>query len=199
MVRRKHHPILPLAALFSLTLACTLTQTPSGAGPFDDQVQTSVVMTLTARPTNPPANTPVPTLTVFVPPAPTATLPSTLTPTTAPTPRPDYACDVTDQWPLDDVVFKRGEPFDLKWTLVNTGTQRWENGTYLEYLRGPEMTDVFSLELPRLRPGEEYDVILDAIAPDELDRQVMVWAVYVPLQDADYVMCYPYVRMIVER
>jgi hypothetical protein len=124
-------------------------------------------------------------------------LPPTLPPTNTPAAKPDYACEVTDQWPLDDIVFQRNEPFDLMWTLVNTGTQRWEEGTFLEYQNGPEMTEVKRIELPRLRPGEEYDVIMDAVAPDDLDRQVMVWTVYGPGGEDE--LCNPYVRIIVER
>jgi hypothetical protein len=63
------------------------------------------------------------------------------------------------------------------------------------------MTEETRVDLPRLKPGEEYEVILDAKAPDELDRQIMVWAVHGPGTDDDttYWMCYPYVRIIVER
>jgi hypothetical protein len=130
-----------------------------------------------------------------------ATVPPTLPPATTPIIEPDYACDIIEQRPRDDTVFRRKEDFDVRWTIVNTGTHRWEEGTYLEYQSGPEMTEETRVDLPRLRPGEEYEVILDAAAPDELDRQIMVWAVQGPgaVKDSFYWMCYPYVRIIVER
>jgi hypothetical protein len=61
------------------------------------------------------------------------------------------------------------------------------------------MTDLKRIDLPRLKPGEKYEVVLDAKAPEELDRQVMVWAVIGPDADGKNYqwMCYPYVRIVV--
>lgn len=202
MARPGHRPLLLIAAIFSLAGACVLTQPEPTPEEFANEVGTSVALTLTALPTEIiPTDTPAPTATEFVPPTETPTLPPTVPPTVTATARPEYACSIIDQRPFDDSTFERNGDFDVKWTLVNTGTQRWESGTYMEYLSGPRMTEVSRRELPRLRPREEYEVILDAAAPDELDRQVMVWAVYGPDEDDDgeYVLCYPYIRIIVER
>jgi hypothetical protein len=199
MVHSSRHPLLLIAALLILSAACGLIQ-PQPSDPFADQVATTVAQTLTAMPAIiASTNSVQPAPTESIRPTVTSTLPPTLPPTNTPAAKPDYACDITDQWPLDDIVFQRNEAFDLKWTLANTGTQRWEEGTFLQYQNGPEMTEVLRIELPRLRPGEEYDVIMEAVAPDELDRQVMVWTVYGPGGDDDYVLCNPYVRIIVER
>jgi hypothetical protein len=214
--------LLLVAALLSLSFACGLLQPVPDTGPFPDQVATSVAQTLTALPTSsslPPTSTPLPTATeTAIPtatspptstPAPTATLTPTLTPLPTPTASPtidlaerhEYACEFIIQWPLVDIVFQRNEPFDLRWTLINTGTEQWEGGTYMEYQNGPRMTEIRYVELPRLQPGETEDVILNAVAPEDPGRQVMVWAVFGPgtTVDSTYIMCYPYIRFIVER
>jgi hypothetical protein len=210
MAFRSYHALLLLAATVSLLGACAPAQTEPDAGQFANQVETSVASTLTAFPTlAPPANTPLPTPTEALPPSPTSTLPATVPPATAsptlppaatPIVEPDYACDITSLWPADGAVLRPKEDFDIRWTIVNTGTQRWEHGTYLEYQSGPEMTEETRVDLPRLKPGEEFEVILDASAPDETDRQTMIWAVQGPgaAKGSFFLMCYPYVRIDVE-
>jgi hypothetical protein len=133
-------------------------------------------------------------------PNPTFALVATVPPTATPIPKPAYACDIISQRPLDDTIFHPNESFDIKWTIINTGAEKWEDGTYLEYQSGPEMTDVTEVELPDLSPGRRHEVVLDAVAPAESERQIMIWAVLGPGPDKDtvYWMCYPYVRIIVE-
>jgi hypothetical protein len=201
MARPTHHPWLLIAAIISLSATCVLTQPAPEPEQFTDQVATSVALTLTAQPTISSTDTPLPTATEPPTPTETATALPTIPPTSTPVTKPDYACDIINQRPRDDTIFERNEDFDVKWTIVNTGTHTWEEETYLEYQSGPKMTEIRKVLLPRLRPGEEHEVILDAVAPDELDRQIMVWAVYGPgaIGHTTYWMCYPYVRIIVER
>jgi hypothetical protein len=102
-----------------------------------------------------------------------------------------YACDVIHQRPYDNSTFRRGDPFDIKWTIVNTGTATWPAGTDFQYFSGPKMTTTTFLELPEMKPGDQYDVRFDANAPDAKGFQVMTWKVQGGF-------CYPYVAIVVE-
>ena len=179
-----------------LIIACGFAQ----PAPDNGQVATLVAMTFTALYVPPsPTSSPIPTSTALVFPTPTFSPPTIVPPTVSvATAKPDYACDFSNQ-PYDDAAFRRNEDFDIRWTIINTGTQRWENGTHLAYQNGPKMTTVKRVDLPRLKPGERYVVALDATAPDERDRQVMVWAVVGPgaAKNSLYWMCYPYIRIMV--
>jgi len=148
--------------------------------------------------------TPLPTATAL-PPTPALILPTAtpfvVVPPTAvvsggggggTTVKPEYACDIIRQRPIDDSVFRPGDDFDVRWTFVNTGTKLWRAGTDLKYSNGPQMTTVTILELPEIKPGGQYEVVLDATAPTEVGRQVMVWSL-------EGVYCTPYVRIIVEK
>jgi hypothetical protein len=191
-------------AIALLILACGFGQPENNPEQITNLVVTSVAETLTAIPTSTPAptNTPLPTPTEFIPTVQIATIPTFVSPTNAPvgTAGTDYVCDIIDQRPFDDTEFRPGDSFDIKWTIVNTGTKKWEDGTYLEYQSGPEMTDKTQIDLPKLKPGGQHDVILDAVAPSESGMQIMVWAVIGPgtIKDSTYWMCYPYVRIIVK-
>jgi hypothetical protein len=196
------HRSLPLAAvMIALLGACLPVSIAPNPEQVENRVATSVASTLTELPVRvPPTDAPLPTATETLLPSPTFIPLPTLPPTSTPNPKPDYACDIINQRPLDDTTFQPGDSFDIKWTIVNTGVLKWPAGTYLEYQSGPEMTDVTEVELPRLKPGAQHEVILDAVAPDGRDRQIMVWAVYGPgaARDTTVWMCYPYVRIIVD-
>ena len=192
----KRISLLIIFAIFAIS-ACRPNEPKSDSTEMDNRVATSVALTLTAYQANQPTSTstPLPTATEPATPTPTVIIPTVVIPTT----KPEYACDIINQSPYDDQKFHMDEDFDIKWTIVNTGTQRWEAGTYLEYQTGPKMTSVMKVELPTLKPGGQYDVILDAKAPSERDRQIMVWQVTGPgtIKNSKYWMCYPYVRIIV--
>ncbi|CAG0954445.1 hypothetical protein ANAEL_00253 [Anaerolineales bacterium] len=194
---------LLVAATF-LIIACGLGQPENNPEEVTNLVVTSVAETLTAIPTSTPAptDTPSPTPTEVVPTIQFTAMPTFVLPTNTPmgNAKTDYVCNVTDQKPFDDTEFRPGDSFDIKWTIVNTGAKKWEDKTYLEYQDGPEMTDKTQIELPNLKPGGKYDVILDATAPSEAGMQVMVWAVVGPgtIKDSVYWMCYPYIRIIVK-
>jgi Ig-like domain-containing protein len=149
-------------------------------------------------------NTPLPTQTEVAPPAPalpTATPFVIVPPTVAPvtgggggvtTTKPEFACDIIHQRPFDDTSFKPGDTFDVKWTIVNTGTRTWRKGLDLKYLSGPKMTSTANIELPEMKPGDQFNVVLDATAPTDSGTQVMVWVI-------EGQICYPYVRIIVNK
>jgi len=133
----------------------------------------------------------IPTATPFV------IVPATLAPVVAgggggTTTKPDYACDVIHQRPYDDTIFKPNDTFDVKWTIVNTGTKTWRAGLDLKYMRGPKMTSTSNIQLPAMKPGDQFNIVLDGTAPADKGTQIMVWVLEGPI-------CYPYVRIIVDK
>lgn len=199
--------VIGIASLLLLAACAKVIPTPE-AGQFQDQIATMVATTLTAMPdaataTSQPAPTDTPPLppTEAAPPTQTA-LPPTLTlPSLTPTLISEYACDIIDQRPFDDTKLRPNENFVIKWTIVNIGTKRWQKGTVLHYQDGPRMTKETSIDMPTLKPGEQYQVILNATAPAEKERQIMVWVIEGPgeVKNSHYWMCYPYVRIIVSK
>jgi hypothetical protein len=183
--------------------ACAPSQPEADPRQFEYQLETMVATTLTAYPTVIPTltDTPLPTATETLQPTPVAASPTAipLEQFVIPTAKPEYACNTTRRDPADDTQIRRDSEFDIEWTLINTGTQQWEKETYLVYQSGPEMTDTKKLLLPRLEPGETYDVALRATAPSEKELQIMVWAVVGPGKNTQYWMCYPYIRIIVKK
>lgn len=200
-----------MAALVLLS-ACAPAAAPTQDPALVQQlIEQSVQLTVaaqnleTAQAIPPATETPIPTETTLPPTAapllPTAT-PFVVVPPTAVVSgggggggtnvKPEYACDIIRQRPIDDTVFRPGDDFDVRWTFVNTGTKLWRAGTDLKYSNGPQMTTTTLLELPEIKPGEQYEVVLDATAPTETGQQIMVWSL-------EGVYCTPYVRIIVEK
>lgn len=105
---------------------------------------------------------------------------------------PAYACNAINRKPVDNTEFNRNAKFDIKWTIVNTGTQTWPAGTDVKYLSGPHMSTVDRVEIPKeMKPNDTYVVNLDAKAPDKKGFFVMTWTL-------DGQMCYPYVAINVK-
>jgi hypothetical protein len=203
-MNRSVKQILGFLAMTFLIIACGFGQPEGNSEQVTNLVMTSVAQTVTALPTSTPIPTdiPLPTPIEITPTIQFTAIPTFVLPTSTPveTAKSDYVCDIINQRPFDDTSFRPGDSFDIKWTIVNTGTQRWEDETYLEYQSGPQMSETTQIKLPKLKHGGQYDVVLDATAPSESGMQIMVWAVVGPgtVKDSSYWMCYPYVRIIVE-
>ena len=209
MIKSTKRILLSLMAVIFLLAACAPPPQPTQAAvDIDNQVATAVALTVAAQNTQtaaavPPAtNTPLPTQTEAAAPSPTALL-ATATPLTLPTatrvassgtlpPKPAYACSAISRRPFDNTVFRPNAEFDIVWTIVNTGTKTMAAGLDLKYLSGPKMTPTSRVELPELKPGEQYSIDFDAIAPSKPGFHVMTYLV-------DGQLCYPYVAIIVER
>jgi hypothetical protein len=211
MIQSAKRILLSLMAVIFLLAACTPAQpTPTQeAVDIDAEIATGVALTVAAQNTQtaeaiPPAtNTPLSTQTPDVLPSPTA-IPPTPTPLTLPTAtrvagtagptatKPEYACSAISRRPFDNTVFRPNAEFDIVWTIVNTGTKTMAAGLDLKYLSGPKMTTTSRVELPELKPGEQYTVDFDAIAPNKQGQHIMTYLV-------DGQLCYPYVAIIVER
>lgn len=154
-----------------------------------NQVGTFVAQTMAAQATATFTPTPftIPTLTPFV----------ISTPTKKPSggggvsSKADFVCDVIHQRPFDNTEFLHGQGFDIKWTILNTGTKTWPAGYDLKYWSGPHMTSAGTVQLPEMEPNDQFDVVFDATAPNEPGLQVMTWVV-------EGQLCFPYVAIIVK-
>ncbi len=171
------------------------------------QIEESVAMTVAAQnalstptetPTATPTNTPLsfPSLT----PLPTVT-PIPVNPPSGGgggggTIARDYSCDIISRRPFDNSEINHGQEFDIKWTIVNTGTKTWNPGYDVKYFSGPHMANVNLVEIPiEMKPKDKYEIVMDATAPVEKGFQVMTWTVS---GDGTAQLCYPYVAIIVK-
>ena len=204
--------ILFTAMAIVFVLAACIPAAPPTVDPNEvaNQVAISVALTVAAQNTQTaaarPTDTPIPPPTETVPPSPSPVpVISTATPFVVVPPtavsgggsggsvtKPDYACDIIRRRPFDNTFFRPGDTFDIKWTIVNTGTKNLRAGTDVKYSIGSQMTSVTLVELPEMKPGDQYEIILDAVAPATEGHHVMTWVVEGPL-------CYPYAAIIVEK
>ena len=193
-----------------LAVACGPGQPPPDVDDIVHDVETSVAATVYAIQTGtaaaqPPVTatfTPTFTLTAtFTPAVPSAT-PFVITPPTSSggggggggggSTTATYSCDPDiGKRPRDNSEYAPGDDFDIKWTILNTGTATWPDGTDLTYFSGPMMTGAAGLELPALKPGDSYSVVFDAQAPMQSGFHVMTWKVQGGF-------CYPYVAIRVK-
>jgi hypothetical protein len=172
-----------------------------------NQITTSVALTVAAQNTQTalagPTNTAIPTAEAAtatpVPAIPTATPVVVVPPTTvsgggggSTTTQQEYDCDIIRRRPFDNTFFRPGDEFDIRWTIVNTGTRNLRAGTDVKYSIGSQMVGVTFVELPEMRPGDQYEITFDAIAPDTEGNHIMTWVV-------EGQLCYPYAAIIVEK
>jgi hypothetical protein len=155
-----------------------------------NQIETAVALTTVAQYTATPTATPftIPTLTPFV----------ILTPTTRPSSggggvpvKANYSCDVIHLRPTAYAEYTRGQEFDIKMTIVNNGLRTWPKGYDYKYSGGAKMTTTLVVELPEMKPNDQYEVILDANAPSERGNKTMTWMVQGQL-------CFGYVTITVK-
>lgn len=199
-----------LAVIFLLA-ACAPAQvaTPDSAE-IANQVATSVALTVasqnleTEQAAPAATNTPVPTDTPAVIDTPTLVLPTAtpfviVPPTNVPSGggggtvvQANYSCTVTGRRPYDYQIFKPGDDFDVRWTIVNNGRRTMVAGLDLKYSVGEQFVSVDRVELPELEPGEDYTVDFDAVAPNRPGNYIMTYIV-------EGGLCYPYAAITVER
>jgi len=108
------------------------------------------------------------------------------------TTKAEYSCDTISRRPYDYTVYKPGDRFDIKWTIVNNGSKALRAGLDLQYNNGTKLMADRHLELPALDPGDEYQVSFDGVAPDKEGNYVMVYKV-------EGGLCYPYTAITVEK
>lgn len=198
-----------MAAIFLLAACVPAAQPTVDPDEVANQVATSVAMTVAAQNTQDalarPSDTPtlVPTETSLPSPTPVPALPTAtpfvvVPPTVASgggggvTTQQEYDCDIIRRRPFDNTFFRPGDEFDIRWTIVNTGTRNLRAGTDVKYSIGSQMVGVTFVELPEMRPGDQYEIIFDAIAPETEGNHIMTWVV-------EGQLCYPYTAIIVEK
>ena len=205
--------LLSAMALIFLLSACQPAQPTQNPSDIANQVATSVALTVAAQnaltqaapsPVPQATNTLLPTQTeVSSLPSPT---PVPSTPIVVPSPtlvsgggggggttgKPQYACNPFPRTPRDNTVFRPNDPFDIKWTIVNTGTKTMEAGLDLKYDDGPQLTKTTVIELPELEPGAQVQVQMDAVAPSEEGTYIMTFSV-------EGSLCFPYTAIIVKK
>lgn len=166
-----------------------------------DQIGTSVAMTVqsqqpvgtaTSVPTDVPAVIPTLTPILSTPTAFATTHPSTGGSGGSTSSKPDYDCDPDiGKRPFDNSVFNHGDKFDVKWTILNTGSQTWVAGKDLSYYSGPQMTTSTFVQLPEVKPGGTFSAVFDAKAPSTPGHYVMTWKL-------EGGFCWPYVAIDVK-
>ena len=214
MSASKKNFLLSIMAVVVLLAACQPPAAPTqSAGDLENEVATIVALTVAAQnaqtqaavsPTPEATNTTLPTQTDSAPPTPTLLLP-TATPTVVVLPTSssgsggggttterDYSCDTIRRRPLDNTSYRPGDTFDIKWTIVNTGTKTMVAGLDLKYNSGTQKTNRTRVELPELKPGAQFAVDFDAVAPNKEGTYIMTFLV-------EGGLCYPYVAIIVEK
>ena len=214
----KERILLGAMAVIVLLSACQPVAAPT-QNPEDvaNQVATSVALTVAAgnaqtqaavTPTTVATNTTLPTQTEeSVVPTPTLVETATPIPTAIVLPtssgggggggggtggQSDYSCDTIRRRPLDNTSFRPGDKFDIKWTIVNTGTKTMIAGLDLKFNSGTQMTSRTRVELPELKPKAQFAVDFDAVAPNKEGTYIMTFVV-------EGQLCYPYVAIIVEK
>jgi len=202
-----------MAVIFLLSACAPATAATQDPALVQQLIEQSVALTVAAQnaqteaaqPQEVPAtNTPLPTQTEAVLPTPTPLIP-TVTPVVLAPPtnipsgsggstfvKPDFACDIIRQRPYDNTIFRPNDTFDIKWTIVNTGTKTMRAGLDLKYNTGEQMTNVTRVELPELKPGDQYPVDFDGVAPAKEGTYVMTFIV-------EGGLCYPYIVIEVEK
>jgi len=204
--------LFTLAMIFLLS-ACQPALPTQDLSDIANQVATSVALTVAAQsaltqaaPSPVPAatNTMLPTQTeVGALPSPTPVLPTATAIVIVPptsvssggggtTTKPQYACNPFPRTPRDNTIFRPNDSFDIKWTIVNTGTKTMQAGLDLKYDDGPQMTTTTLVELPELEPGESTTVTFDAVAPSKEGTYIMTFSV-------EGSLCFPYTAIIVEK
>ena len=199
-----------LAVMFLLA-ACIPAQpeTPDPAE-IENQIATSVALTVasqnleTEQAAPEATNTSLPTDTPVAIDTPTPILPTAtpfviVPPTNVPSGggggtvvQADYSCNAISRRPFDYQIFKPGDEFDVRWTIVNTGRRTMVAGLDLKYSIGEQFISVDRVELPELEPGEDYTVEFDAVAPTRPGNYIMTYIV-------EGGLCYPYAAITVER
>jgi hypothetical protein len=207
--------LLGIMALIVLLSACQPTAPTPNVVDIENQVATSVALTVAAQnaqtqaavsPTAVATNTTLPTQTpegVVDTPTVLPTATAVVVPTTSSsgggggggggtTTQKEYACNPFPRTPRDLTSFRPNDSFDISWTIVNTGTKTMVAGLDVRYDDGPLMTTTKVVELPELEPGDQYVIKLDAVAPSKEGTHIMTWNV-------EGSLCFPYVAIIVEK
>lgn len=200
--------LLILMTLAALLAACLPSQQPTadvqaevntavaGTMQAQEQIEQAVAQTVAAQDQSEVEGTeaPLDTNNVVLQVTETATPTFVIAPATSTnTPIPEkYTCAVYKKKPKDNETFNKGEEFDVKFTVTNTGTRIWPKGIDFKYVGGSDVASPNRVEIPKaLQPGQSYEIVLDGKAPDTKGFHVMTYFVDGP-------MCYGYIAINVK-
>lgn len=133
--------------------------------------------TATEQPASPtPESSPTPQFTLA--PLATATSPVT-TPIIVNTPTSSqYNCTITKTIPAYETVFPKRADFDAKWTIKNTGSEKWDNKDVdIRYISGVKMQKYdnnYDLEAD-VDPGKSFTFVVDMLGPAESGTYTTTW------------------------
>lgn len=179
---------------------------------LENQVASMVEATLQSLPTNEPVATATQIFTATTEPTPTtAPVQITEVPTFSPIPptatrssvvrqptvAQEYACAVFSQKPKDYVIMSPRQEFDMKWTLLNTGTKTWtDHSTDYKHVRGELMhqhASVYNIN-KHVGPGGKLEITIDMVAPKEKGTHVTYWG----LANGSQHFCQFYIIVVVQ-
>jgi hypothetical protein len=81
----------------------------------------------------------------------------------------------------DGTAFAPGEAFTKKWRISNTGTTTWTTDYGLVFIDGDLMGAEAVVPLPaEVPPGEEVDISVDMVAPDQAGTYTSYWKMKTP-------------------
>jgi len=92
-----------------------------------------------------------------------------------------FVCDVSI---FDGTQMAPSTKFTKIWRLKNTGEVPWPPGTQIMYVGGDQMSASLTVPLSRqaaVQPGEEVEVAVDLVAPQEHGRYVGYWRLTGPM------------------
>jgi hypothetical protein len=200
-----------LTVVFLLSACGAPPQPTQSTVDIQNQVSTSVALTVAAQNAQTQAalslvpqatNTTLPTQTQPGPASPTP-IPPTATAVVLPTSassgagggstvKSEYSCNPWPRLPYDNTIYRPNAEFDIKWTIVNTGTKTMRDGLDVKFSTGTKLTSTDRVELPELKPGDSATVDFDAKAPAKEGTYVMTFIV-------EGGLCYPYTVIVVEK
>lgn len=77
------------------------------------------------------------------------------------------AAFVADVTVPDNTQFDKGAAFTKTWRVRNAGESSWPADTALSFYQGAQMTEIADVEVGEVAPGEEIDISVKLIAPNE--------------------------------
>lgn len=193
----RNYRMLAIFLVFALLLACApiaaTAATPVPPPTFDPlsintfiaqtagaaATQTFVLLpTSTLTPTASKTPTEVPTSTptfLFV--IPTSTVPSS-TPTMDALQGP-YACKIISQTPEDDTTFAQGASFDMRWQILNSGTNTWDsNSADYRFTGGDKLHKTSAYDFPQSVPaGAAIEFVVPMQAPADPGLYKSKWII----------------------
>jgi hypothetical protein len=176
------NPLQPPATVAPIILP-SATATEPGLPPTWTPVPSATSQVNNTLPTLRPSRTPEPTATRVI--LPTFTPSKTIRPTT-----PSGggggsgavgggSCDIIYQYPADDTVMVAGTPFDMRWTIKNTGSDSWRADSIdVRYMSGAKMHSGNDLrDLPYdVGAGGAVDILISMRAPTTKGIYTTNWA-----------------------